>query len=198
MKIIALDGASGTGKSVLIGQLNAYFRNTPGIRNDQVRIERLLDSELEKRLDDLKKTSSMEEQRPEYCETLVRAYRDGCARLHREDAIFQRENDGCELIFILDRYLFSLYAIQGLQWGIRGLYDQCRDIQKPELQFLIRLASRMRPEDQIFQVATEEWRRHGYRPARTIQNTLSYNDQKLDPAGYLEVRSAILDYLHTL
>ncbi len=180
MKIIALDGASGTGKSVLIGRLKEYFASTS---REQVRVERLLNEDLEKKLDEFK-VSGSDEMRPAFCDALIQAYRDGYERLHEEDAEFRRRNSNSELIFILDRYLLSLYAIQGRQWGIRNLHERCNNIPKPDGQFIIRLMGEIRTEDQFFLDAAEEWSRYDFHGIIwNIQNRLSHNKECLDNGG---------------
>ena len=189
MKIIALDGASGTGKSVLIGRLKTYFEAT-----GRVRIERLISKELEVSLDEFKKSGS-DDMRPAFCDALLNAYREGYNRLCEQDAHF-RKNNNTELIFILDRYLLSLYAIQGRQWGISDLHERCRDIRKPDGQFIIRLPGEIRPEDQLFIDAADEWRNHDFHGAIwNIRNKLSYNQNMLDDGGYYEVRETISQFL---
>lgn len=192
MKIIALDGASGTGKSVLIGRLKNYFEVTG---KTQVRIERLLDTELENNLDDYKKSDSYN-MRPAFCEALIKAYWNGYVRLRNEDTDYRRENNNNELIFILDRYLLSLYSIQGKQWGISNLHERCRNIPKPDGQFLIRLACEVRPEDKFFLEAADEWRENDFHgEIWDIQNKLSYNQNRLDNSGYNEVKDTIRRFL---
>lgn len=198
MKIIALDGASGTGKSVLIDRLDDYFSHIAGIQTGQVRKERLIDIELERQLDKYKHDATERDMRSQYCEALIHAYRDGYRKLVRLDADFQRTN-GCQLIFLLDRYLLSLYAIQGQQWGITGLFDRCRDIRMPDKQFIIRLVGEERPEDRLFIDAEIEWERHGFDGHRSlpISNILS-NDKIYNDTGLNAVRVAIEDYLLNL
>lgn len=192
MKIIALDGASGTGKSVLIRRLKNYFEVTG---NMQVRIERLLDTDLESNLDEFKKTNS-ENLRPVFCETLIKAYWEGYVRLLNEDDEYRRENNNNELIFILDRYLLSLYSIQGKQWGISNLHERCRNIPKPDGQFIIRLSGEFRPEDKFFLEAADEWHNKDFHgEIWVIQNKLSYNNNRLDNSGYNEVKDTIRRFL---
>lgn len=199
MKIIAIDGASGTGKSVLINRLDDYFSHIAGIQPGQVRKERLIDIELERQLDEYKHGMSERDMRSQYCDALIRAYQDGYHRLLRLDAGFQRIR-GCQLIFLLDRYLLSLYAIQGKQWGMTGLFERCSDIRMPDKQFIIRLAGEDRPEDELFAAAEIEWERHGFNGHRClpISNVLSNDDDNLDSRGYLSVREEIENYLNLL
>lgn len=193
MRIIALDGASGTGKSVLIGRLQGYFES---VRRDQVRVERLLTKELERDLDRIRRVDDIEEDmHSQFCDALIRSYREGYDRLLDEDATFQRNNNG-ELIFILDRYLLSLYAIQGIQWGIGNLYERCANIPKPDGQFIIRLAGKIRPEDMPFIDAARDWLSHDFHGnIWYIQNRLSNNQNYLDNSGYNAVKDNIIRFL---
>ena len=77
MKIIAIDGASGTGKSVLINRLDDYFSHIAGIQPGQVRKERLIDIELERQLDEYKHGMSERDMRSQYCDALIRAIKTG-------------------------------------------------------------------------------------------------------------------------
>lgn len=188
MKIIAFDGASGAGKSVLIKRLKKYFEDT----HKEVRIERLLSNELVKELDELKKSDDVD-MHSKFCKALINAYRSGCDRLRKEEADFKEKNNNKDLIFILDRYLLSLYAIQGKQWGISDLHKQCIDenIPNPDMQFIIQIQDKQLPEDPYFEAAAEDF---DVTPI-WIQNRLSYNNNKYDDLGYEHAKKEILQLL---
>lgn len=150
MRIIALDGASGSGKTVIISRLQAYFNK---MGRNGIRIERLLDKSSGQKLDNLKNDHKSMLPYHDLCNELVHAYQEGSDRLRTIDASYAKEHNGHELIFILDRYLLSLYAIQGLQWGIAGLEKMCSAIPYPDLQFIIRKAGPIRQEDKFFKDA---------------------------------------------
>ncbi|MCM1009084.1 MAG: hypothetical protein NC485_14445 [Ruminococcus flavefaciens] len=191
MRIIALDGASGSGKTVIISRLQSYFERTG---RSEVRIERLLDKTLEQKLDNLKNEHEPALHYRRLCNELVCAYREGCNRLRELDAVYAREHNGQCLIFILDRYLLSLYAVQGLQWGIYGLEKLCSNIPYPDGQFIIRKAGTIRQEDQLFIDAARAWSNEFKGTIWKIQNTLSGTDAYHD-GGFDEVKQTIQMFL---
>ncbi|MCH5179736.1 MAG: hypothetical protein J1F32_00775 [Erysipelotrichales bacterium] len=189
MIIIAFDGASGTGKSVMINLLKEFFQHA---HRADVCVERIISSELETKLDEFKK-SGTKDMHQEYCEMLIKAYKDGYNRLCQKEAEFQKINRNKELIVILDRYLLSLFAIQGEQWGINNLYDRCKaeNIPLPDLQFIIQLANKSLPEDEYFRAAGKKFDTE----KQWIRNMLSYSDIEYNILGYEFVRDYILDFL---